>query len=433
MRSIYPGLKIRIPAASPRLILFQLVLIPLAGISLIAAPSYIIPAEDLEVYFDEGYVVRGQISDEVFFNSPDASQAIQFAIDKLAESGGEVSLQRGRYVLNRPLELKDRVALRGKSRGTMIIVSDDNSSGTGILCKNNKAVQVKDLSLEPAREGEGFAGIVLDNSGDCLVRNLHVQGFGSYGIQLKNNCFLCEISGCQLVDNQQANIFLENLRENGRGGDFLPNMVSDLTIYGGGNGIECRYAIVVNISDCQIFQTKGHGIYIHSTSNSVLVNGCRTFQIETDAVVVENSHEINITGNIFCWHRGHGIILDQVTWGTVSANNVIDSGVRAEDGEERNGIVMTGETRSIQVVANAIFNWGDQVPMEHGILEEEDCRLNTIAYNNINFFTGQAVLSNGEGSTVTKNQSKGPEAWIGMGREPWPDFNRDAIETFIEE
>jgi hypothetical protein len=210
-------------------------------------------------------------------------------------------------------------------------------------------------------------------------------------------------------------------------------MISDLTIYGGGHGIECNYAIVVNITGCQIFQTKGYGIYLHTVSNSVLVTGCRTFQIEIDAILVEDSHEINISGNIFCWHRGHGLILKNVTWGTITANNIIDSGVRAGDGVERNGIVMSEETRSIQVTGNAIFNWGDQVPMMYGIVEGEKCSLNTIAFNNINFFTKDAVLSGGKGTLIKDNQVKGPDAWIGMDREQaWPDFTRDPIEGFIK-
>lgn len=390
------------------------------------------PCQDYEVYIEDLYLVRGQVDGKIVYSSEKADDAIQFAIDKLAGQGGEVLLHRGTFLLENPVQLKNNLVLRGKSRGTQLLVSSENESGIGILCKDIKGSQVVGLSVRPVEDGAGMAGIVIDNSGDCRIRDVHCQAFGSYGIMLINNSFLCEVTGCQLVDNRKSNLFLENLREKGRGGDFLPNMVTNLTIYGGGNGIECIYAIVVNINNCQIFQTKGHGIYIHSTSNSVLITGCRTFQIETDAIVVMDSHEINISSNIFCWHRGNGIVLDNVTWGTISANNIIDSGVRAGDGEYRNGIVLSNETRSIQVSGNAIFNWGDQVPMKHGIFEKDRCRMNSITNNTINYYNGEAVLSKGKGTLVNNNQGKGPDAWIGMDREPWPDFSRTPIEAFID-
>jgi hypothetical protein len=128
-----------------------------------------------------------------------------------------------------------------------------------------------------------------------------------------------------LAGNQKANLYLENLNW-GTYGNFIPNLVSNCTIYGGGKGIECNYVIVLNIIGCNIYQTNDIGIHIYKQSNSVLVNSCRTFQISSDAMVVEKSDELNVTGNIFCWSTGNGIVVKNAAWGNISGNNIIDNG-----------------------------------------------------------------------------------------------------------
>jgi hypothetical protein len=296
-----------------------------------------------------------------------------------------------------------------------------------------KGTLISDLSIHAKGEGKGVAGIIIDNSGDCQVRNVLVQGFGRYGIWMRNNSFLCEISSSQLVNNQQAAIFCDVLNRYGRGGDFLPNLISDVTIYGGEIGIEANKAIVLNINDCVFFQTRSYAIYIRNHSNSVLISGCRTFQIEDDAILVEKSHEVNISSNIFCWHRGHGIVLDGAKWGSISSNNIIDSGVRTSDGSLRSGVVLMNETKGFQITSNAIFNWGDQCPMEFGIVEDASCQKNLIASNNINYFKEEGINSEGKDSMVNGNLLEGPHAWVGMERKGYPDFTRDAIEAFIKE
>ena len=390
--------------------------------------------QDIEIYSTgREYVVRGQIDHELLLKTRCATKAIQHAIDTLPDDGGEVLLQRGIYVLNNPVALSNRVVLKGKGRGTKLVVPEENSEGIGVLVNGLKGAQLQDLTLTPEVAGTAFAGIVVDDSGDCQIENVLAQSFESFGIKVCNNSFLCEISSCRLVDTGKANLFMKDLSEEGRAGNFLPNIVSHLTIYGGGVGIECDNALVVNITGCVVFQSRLQAFHIHSNSNSVLISGCRTFQVETDAVVVKDSHEINISSNIFCWHRGHGIILDGVKWGSVSANNVIDSGVRAKDGELRNGIEILNDTRSVQVTGNAVFSWGDQVPMEYGIIEDESCAYNLISSNNINFYTEDAVVSKGANSEAMNNLAGGSDAWIGMDREGYPDFVRDPIEAIIKQ
>jgi hypothetical protein len=276
-------------------------------------------------------------------------------------------------------------------------------------------------------------GVVIDNSGTCQVRNVYGQGFSEYGIWLKNNSFLCDISHCTLSGNQKANIYLSQLARNGRGGDYVPNEIKNCIVYRGGNGIECNRALVVNIVGCSVFQPAGHAFYIHSVSNSVLISGARSFQSESHAVVVADSHEINISGSIFCWQRGHGIVLRNVSWGSVSSNNVIDSGVLSHNKAPMTGIVMEKGCKGLQVTANAVFNWGDQVPMQYGVTEDSSSENNLIAHNNINFFKQLAVQSAGKGTLVKDNVSEGPRAYIGMDRQPSPDFDTQRIDKLLRE
>ncbi|VGO19595.1 right-handed parallel beta-helix repeat-containing protein [Pontiella sulfatireligans] len=389
--------------------------------------------EDIEIFHNKTeYVMRGQASGAHLFSSPDAGLVIQRAIDSFNGEGGEVLLHRGIYELNAPIQLDSRCVLRGKGVATCLKLTPANEQGIGILCEDKDYASVCNLSLRPAARGTGVAGIVLHSSGCCQIREVRCKGFASYGIWMRENSFLCEISRCQLADNQKSNLFMQNLRDGGRGGDFLPGLVSGLTIYGGGNGIECEHALVLNITSCLILHPGKIGIHIHSESNSVLVSGCRTLQVEMDCVVVQDSHEINLSSNIFCWHRDHGIILDNVKWGTVSANNIIDTGVRAHDKTLRNGIILRNGTSSVQVTGNALFNWGDQMPMQTGIDEDASCRVNLMANNNVNYYTEQDVISRGAQSLAQGNVGIGPEAWLGMDRDPYPDFSLDGLNTFLE-
>ena len=256
-----------------------------------------------------------------------------------------------------------------------------------------------------------------------------VVGFKQFGIWLRASSFLCELSGCSVADNDSINIYLENL-DQGRGGNWVPNLVSDCKVYGGGKGISLKKSIVVNIVGCLAYQTRGTAFSVTDYSCSVLISGCRTYQIQSDAVVVEDSHEINISSNIFCWHEGHGIVLNNVHWGTISANNVIDNGsinlvtqpfeselIRALEvdvrGEKyahkfhmtppenavidnKNGIVLTGETMGVTVSGNAVFNWQPAPHMDYGIIEHSTCSNNIISSNNINFSQKEGVRSRGK-------------------------------------
>ena len=398
----------------------------------IAAQSVV--HQDIEIYFQDNTIIaRGQLDQKILKSSDDAAEVIQYAIDAMPDDGGEVLLNRGTYNLNQPISLKNRVWLHGKGRGTLLQVTPSNTESVGIMCKGLKGTVVSDLAIKPKSTDSAVAGLVIDDCGDCQFRNIFCQGFNQYGIWMRNKSFLCIISECQLADNGNANIFCEKLAANSRGGDFLPNLINDCIIYGGGYGIECSNTIVLNITGCAVFQSKKYGFYLHNRSNSVLISGCRTFQIEKDAVVIENTHEANISSNIFCWHRGNGIVLDQASWATITANNIIDTGVRTRDGSKKTGIVLKNECRGIQISGNNLFNWGDQVPMLNGIQEDSTCYNNQMVSNNINYFVGTDIISHGRNTLVKNNVTAGPKAFVSDGKPPYPDFDSTKIEQFFKE
>jgi parallel beta-helix repeat protein len=279
----------------------------------------------------------------------------------------------------------------------------------------------------------GDTGIIIDNCGEFSLNNLQLISFDRYGIWVRNNAFLGDIRGCRFAGNREAGLCLDHLEQGGRLGDYLPNAVADCTAFGGDTGILCNRAIVVNITGCQVFQTGKTGFTVRAVSNSVLISGCRTFKMEGDAVKVEQSHEINISSNTFCWQRGTGIVLSDVSWGTVSGNNVIDSGSECTGGPRAVGIILKGETRGIQVTGNAVFNWGGQGMMTAGIRETESCSHNQITNNNLNYFLEKGVDSRGTGSIAVDNIEIAKPAYLGSPDNPDPRFNIDAMNRYIRD
>lgn len=76
-----------------------------------------------------------------------------------------------------------------------------------------------------------------------------------------------------------------------RAGAFVPNLVTNCTIFGGGKGIETKRAIVLNIVGCMVYQTcsvsepLGHGDRLeqsqgHNLMKAVCWNGKEDIRVE---------------------------------------------------------------------------------------------------------------------------------------------------------
>jgi hypothetical protein len=392
----------------------------------------------------ETFLVVGAVDSETLFESEQAHVAIQYAVDALGDAGGQVILSRGDYPLDEPIMMDDRIHLSGSGRATRLLVSEANTKGNGIVCRDINGFIISDLAISAGENAKAKIGLLMDNCGDSKVRDIFSVGFAHYGIMMVNNCFLNEITGCHLAGNKKANFYAKDLMR-GKYGDFIPNLVANCMIYGGGKGIELNRVNVMNIVGCSVYQTNDTGFYINNWSNSVLITGSRTFQITGAAVVVEGSMEVNITGNIFCWSTEQSILLKKSRWGNVTGNNIIDAGSyntgkefsksthdeRPEDALYYDGVEMI-DVHGFHVGGNTIFNW-DAVPkMRNGISEDADSRLNIIANNNINYFIEEAVISRGIGTEVHGNVIFKDIAHVRMKAPFMQSFRTEMTEQFIE-
>lgn len=359
------------------------------------------------------YTALTELTHEVLHTSPSASAAVQAAIEALAGTGGVVTIGRGLFRVAEPIQLASQVNLRGSGRGTRLVVDATNEAGIGLLGLGVSGVIVEDLTL--AGEQRAIAGIVLDGCGDCKLHGLFCVGFSDYGMWLRNSSFLCEISGCSLAGNGRANLYLDTLRA-GQYGNFIPNLVTNCTIYGGGKGIECHRAIALNIVACMVHQTHGSAFHIHSRSHSVALSGARSYQISGDAVLVEDSHEFCLSGSVLCWHTGHGVAARSACWGAITGNQITDSGSYNLGGPDRaltfdalppdlplhNGIDLRN-VKGYQINGNTIFNWSAAPPLGCGVYEDATSFKNSIIANSVNFYADAAVRSGGQQSIARDN------------------------------
>jgi hypothetical protein len=418
--------------------------------------------QNFEVFLKEdAYMVRGALDFKHHFYSPSADEAIQWAADRLSSTGGEIFIHTGKFYLTEVVRLTSNITLRGSDMGSVFVIDSAHKTGVGFLVEGQDKVTLKNFLLYPSRKNNvSTHGIVISNSGDCVVDGVTIVGMNKNGILLDDATFLSDVRNCRVVACGEAGIKLNNLAGGGRGGDFVPNNVTNCVIYGGSFGVVCHNALVANITNVTVYQSKRQAFYLRKQSCSVLISGCRTFQIQSDAVLVEDSPEVNISSSIFCWSEGHGIVLNNAKWGTVTGNNIIDNGSinifdaqtdslifkqderkfrkmprTAEDRESvKSGIILMNKTKGVTVTGNAIFNWPVAPKMKYGILEDETCVNNSIVANNINAFEKQGVLSKGTGTLAINNVSFGQDSYAGLiGTEKLQYFDTRLMEKFIDD
>lgn len=366
---------------------------------------------------------------------PDAVRALDGGreVDRDADAGALCSrllaagcrsllLEAGELPLASPIRLAAGTMLAGRGPATRLRLAP---GGIGILGEQVDGCALRDLSLEG-----GDSGVRLLGCGLARLDGLTLRGCAAAGIELAENAFLCQVQGCQALGCGRAGILLRRLHRDGRCGDYVPTLVNGCTLAGGGAGIECERALVVSISGCQAFQTRGPAFLVRAVSNSVLLSGCRSFQCESDALVVEESHEFNATGNILCWQRGHGIRLRQAVWATLCGNNVIDSG-GCQHRAPRRGISIEEGCRGVLATGNSVFNWGGQGPMTQGIAADAGAAEVRIAHNHINFCTGELAAAAGAASALLDNSGLADPAYLGKPEAPDREFARGPLDAVL--
>jgi len=379
-------------------------------------------SSSLMVYTENGQTIcRDYFNRREIFSSKDVTSVILFALDQTNKNGsGSIHLAAGVYEIDQPLIVSKNTRVHGEGIATKLKFGSSQSMEGGIIVEKADGVTISDLSVLPMDGGQIDAGIIVDNSGVCTINNVYAIGFRKFGIWLRNRTFLSRIDGCTVAGNNMANIYLDGLSKDGRYGNFIPNQITNCMIFGGGKGIEARNALVTHIIGCMIHQTNDIAIHLHSISNSILISGCRTFQISNDAVVVEGTDELNVSGNIFSWHEGHGLVVENSAWGNISGNEFTDTGSfnpevkdqtltieELPDGFEGKDAILLKNVTGYHVGGNTIFNWGVCPKMKYGIEEDSLSHNNIISNNNINYFEMGGVKSSGSGTLTTNNLSEG--------------------------
>jgi hypothetical protein len=390
-----------------------------------------------------GFVTRDTVTLETTRPVLDAATAIQAALDIAGR--GEVVIEPGDYPISRRLNLRSHLTLRGRGRGTQLLLTADNTEGSVIHGDTLDGVRVTDLTVSGhGGPVDGSSGIVLTACGDSRVTDVIARDFGESGIVLQQHCFFCEVRSCQLVGNRTQGILCQELAK-GRVGDYLPNSIQLCSLYGGGTGIRADFAVVLNIVGCTVTRTHGPAYHLTRDCNSVLISGSRSFQITGPAVRADTSHELNITGNIFCWHTNDGIHLTRCSWGCISGNEIIDTGSHNPDVEDQtvrfdelpeapvpcDGLRLEG-VKGFSISGNTIFNWPQGCIIGHGVSEDATSFKNSITGNNINYFAGEAVASTGRETTVTHNTTHAPEPHLSTADYPLiQSFENHRLDTFI--
>ncbi|MFW5872512.1 MAG: right-handed parallel beta-helix repeat-containing protein, partial [bacterium] len=272
------------------------------------------------------YIAKQITSGKITAKDINADVVIQQLLNNLQGLGGNIDLMSGKYPIKTQLKIPSHVTISGKGSSTVVLIEKTAKIESAFYSDSTNKVTIKELTISSENPIETHSGIIFNHVGDCLVKDVSISGMGGYGIWYRDRTFLSEIRGCKISGSGKSGIFLQGLKSKSRAGDFVPNLITNCIIYGGNYGIELEHSLVTNIISCEVYMTKSIGFYLHSNSNSTLINGCRTFQIQNDAVRVVDSHELNVSSNIFCWHDGHGIVLDNVIWGNVNGNNFIDNG-----------------------------------------------------------------------------------------------------------
>jgi hypothetical protein len=333
--------------------------------------------QDYMIYKDNGkFICIDLETKNKLIENNSASEVIQFAIDKSHnQGGGEIMLGKGFFELSTPLRLKDNIWLHGKRRATELQLKAPNDRCIELIGVSN--VRVSELTFSPGNNDNLTTGIYGENTSNCNIHDILLLSFAQSGIYLTKNNSEIDINRCTFIDNVQEHIFLNEIR----GSNQSSVVVSNCTFFAGGYGIKGinrkyktnKLKIKNNISAYL------KGPLIDTNADSVVVYGNRIYWGQSDGMRIKGKG-FHIEGNMNCWIRGHGLVLDGAKDGTVEGNNITDLGVRSRDGMRKCGVVMYN-TSQVTISGNSIWNWGDQGYIEYAIYEDENCSNNKMFAN----------------------------------------------------
>lgn len=407
-------------------------------------------AENLVVAEANGsYKVLEQLSSQELLVSKSADEAIQFAIDLLPK-GGVINLLAGNYLVKKQINLKSFITLTGSGTSSVIRIQPGHDTGIAIQGDSVVKVIINNFSVIASRNDSlALSAIRLSGCGDCLVSDITCLGMKRAGVWFNASTYLSEIRSCKFLNIEGAGVFLDNLAT-GIGGEYLPNLVHNCIAYRCGIGFLLNRAIVANLNGCIAHQCKN--AFNLQRSNSICITGGRSFQIEEEAVIVNGSHEINITGNIFCWSVKEAIKVTNVRWGTITGNNLIDVGSINYYIPELNpdkkqhlafpppvdleiplfSALTLDDVKGVTITGNALFNWPVCPKMLYGIYEKDNCSSNLITSNNINWVQNEGVKSLGKNTIVANNLTVSDENHLSPHKGVYQVFDVKILDEIIQ-
>jgi len=366
----------------------------------------------------DSFLVKGSFSGVDHCRAGTASESLARAVALIPQTGGEVFLEPGTYLLEEPLRLKSNLKLGGAG-GAVLAPAAGWAGEAALVCEGLDNAVIEGVEVRGDEEGRMAAGIILDDCGDCALRNVRCRQVKGYGVWIRNGSFLCTVEGCSVHECEQANVFFENLKP-GRYGDFVPNTLSNCMIYGGDKGVLCRMTVCANMVGCTVYQPRDVAFHL-DRSNSILISGCRTYLCGRNAVRIEGGHENNVTGCIFGRQGAECMVISDSYWGVVSANEMIFTGAYKKTGPNREAgaerpeevrtvsdVLRMSDAHGYSVTGNVLFNWSTAPVIDEGIREDERSSHNVFSANNVNYFRGRGIDSPGQASLRAGNVLHGP-------------------------
>lgn len=238
----------------------------------------------------------------------DASTAINYALEVVAEKGGQVFLSSGSYTITTTLKIHGNTVLEGEA------IDDPNNRGYG-----TRLIAAQNL------EGPILANAhPITGDYNIIIRNLAIDGsrpskdrkIGSTGISLTKTV------RCRIADVAVYNCMDSGIVMDGQGGTveaILERISSRGNNYA---GLQMKTQSDFHISNCEFGSNQGFGILLSSCSSSSII-GCNVFLNKRSGIQLYNTNQMRITSNR-ANHNGYsGIEIVATTEGYGDYNNII--------------------------------------------------------------------------------------------------------------
>lgn len=243
------------------------------------------------------FVALNSVGNEIFAEDKHADIIFRRCISTLAASGGgEIKVENGVFPFHTPVKLESRIKILRSGRTTTFVPASDNTDGVIFVASGKDEILLSDFvcQVDVLSTNEKASGIIIENCGDCKVRSVFIRDFSGYGFWLRNDSFLCRFVDCAAANNGKAEYYISDINAGGRGGDYIKNCTSYASR---GKGIEVYASLCVNTVGCNMYHPKRNGYYFQQGSNSILLSGSRCFKAEGNGILIENSHELNVSSN----------------------------------------------------------------------------------------------------------------------------------------